>query len=243
MRSSIVSAVSLLLLGLFVPPPAAAQDDVHVRLSLLAGFVTPSGPLGRQYSAGAKEGSVLLSVTDLGVFPIFGLSVDVGGPESGGWLKARVSRSLALGADFTVSESMPCGPGGICYFEPPPRTTWDWQPYADWRLEASVTEVGLDLVPLPGRVWGGIEPFVVVGGGVRRFQFTRPRRSEGQNLALPDEGTAVSVRLGGGLELPLMGRLFSLTILDTVSEYWERYRHHVSWEIGIPVVSEAPFSS
>ena len=237
MRSSASTAFAFLILSLVIPRPLSAQVEVHARLAGQVGFIAPRGPLYDRETGGFEDWDLSRSVTDLGSYPLLGLSIDIGDPQLGIWIKGRVNRSIGLQADFTGWGIYVCPPGAICLaWVPPPQRF-------DWRLDASITEVGLDVV-LPTRLsLNLLEPYVVAGMGVRHFQFDRPDQSEWRKFHPPGDGAEWSFRVGGGMDLRLMSRNFSLSVIDSMSEYWGDLRHHVIVEVGVPLVSKILFTS
>ena len=163
------------------------------------------------------------------------MSIEVGDPRLGVWLKGRVNRSIGLSADFMGLGIVNCT--GICLAgSSGPRRF-------DWRLDASITEAGLDL-SLPTRLrLGRFEPYFQGGMGVRRYRFHRPDPSELLRFSPPSDGTAWSFRIGGGTDFSLMGRTFSLSVMDTMTKYWGDRLHHLFVEVSIPVLSRVLFAS
>ena len=258
MRSSSLVGVFLCLVVLStVPCPSAAQIEVHTRLSAQLGLVSPQGPLYVWESPGGDDWYLSRSETDLGHFPTVGLSLDVGDPRLGFCIKARVNRSVGLRADFTglgFYERHPefGSPDAMClYVRPPDGGVLDRNlDRFEWQLDASITEFGVDLV-LPTRLGiGPIEPFVVAGLGARHYQFNLSDQSGWLSFFPPRDGTRWSFRVGGGLDFRLMGRTYCLSVIDAMSEYpvdaWNEdpkgFRHHVFWELGIPVATRVLFT-
>ncbi len=51
--------------------------------------------------------------------------------------------------------------------------------------------------------------------------------------SFPESGSASSTRLGGGFELDVVGRVVTVTILDSISRYFDATQHHVMASMGV----------
>jgi hypothetical protein len=78
--------------------------------------------------------------------------------------------------------------------------------------------------------------------GIRRYSFGLPDESEWSGFNLPGNGTERSFRFGAGLEFEVLGRSFSLSVMDTMADYSGDQTHHVFWELGFPLASRVLFS-
>lgn len=245
MRSRIPLGAFLCCLALStVPSHSAAQIEIHTRLSAQFGLVSARGRLyDLETSAAESSYGTRRSWADLRNYASVGVSLDAGDPGLGIWLKARVSRSIGLEADFTGTSSYECtADQHYCSF----LTTL----VHDRRLDTSITDFGVDLA-LPTRLSiGPVEPFVIAGWGARHYHFSLPDRSEWQGFSLPGDGTRWSFRVGGGMDFWFKGRSYCLSVIDAMSRYPiaamgedpGRLRHHVFVELGIPVVTKRLFA-
>lgn len=235
MRWSAFTGFTLFVLLHLTPQfPLVAQIEVQARLGADIGMVTPGGRLYKWENRFAGGWDVTRSQTELGSFPVIGISLDVGDPDLGFWLKARLHRSIGLQADFNGYGFNACE--GYC-LDPVAGSV-----HLQWDLDSEITEFGLDLA-LPTRIgFGGVEPFVFAGWGIRHYSFKLPDRSEWRGFNLPGGGSESSVRFGCGLEFEVLGRPYSLSVMDTMADYWGDRTHHVFWELGIPLANRILFS-
>lgn len=203
--------------------PALAQEGIVLRVTPRVGVIDVGEALyGRSITNGDN---VFTSSGRVSRGKSIGLAVDVGSVSRGFWVRLSADRSLSIHTDVGLGRRKRPGSNRLTV-GPSSDNIRD--------IQTSVTEFGLDLV-LPLRFeLGPLHPYVSAGLGVTRYRFSVPDVSFDlhREWSLPESGSASSGRIGGGFELDALGRAWTVTILDSISQYFDVTQHHVMASIG-----------
>jgi hypothetical protein len=229
-------AFALTLLFSATPVATSAQVDIQARFGVQIGFVVPHGSQFVRQIPASDRWEIIHSFTGFPSYPTLGLSLGIGDPVRGFMVRGYASRSLGLrtdllGVGFNTCHDHwevdgDCGP---------------WEEF-EWHLDAAVTEAGFDMVFPTGLGLGPVKPHIALGAGVRRYDFFPSADPEWLEFDFPPGETTWSVRAGGGIDFGFRGRDYSVTAMDRMSRYWGELRHHLSVQVGVPLVAKHLFT-
>lgn len=168
--------VAALLVGATLPTGVAAQGGI--RLLPQVGVASPLSDVTQVRDGGASLFEAGKKSSSLAL----GLAVELGGATGGTALRGQVS--------YATSSDLPIG-GLECEV-------------CDARLSLLTATAALVLRPLPTLAF--FRPYVLAGGGVKRYDFD-PRSAGGEDgwSAVLRDQTRFSGQVGAGLELSLLG--------------------------------------
>lgn len=201
--------LSLALAGSAYPPEAAAQRPLSVQIHPRAGLIAPDASLYEAFANFSGDGPVEWTGASLGRAALVGVGMAIARGEA--W-------SVRLEVLSTVRGWLLADHGIVMprvLFDPPwVQHTWFDVPYSALLLGAHA------VLPLRARI-GRVEPYVLLGGGGRRYAFGEPTRTNDVGATLPTDGFSWQADLGGGLTVDVGdGLVLDLQIRDAVSRYW-----------------------
>jgi hypothetical protein len=194
--------------------PVQAQDGLVVKLTPRAGVVVPDQYFYEVFANFAGDGPVEWTTGSLGRTMVAGLGVELGFGGDGVLVRAEVLRSF----DAWLLASH-----GIVR----PRVLFDPPEIVNTFLDVPVTITFTSVqVVLPTRLelWR-IKPYVLLGGGGKRYGFGESTRPNEVGAILPNDGFTWGGDLGGGFTLEAFGLNADFQLRDTITRYWDKTQH------------------
>jgi hypothetical protein len=212
----------LLALALLHPPHAEAQEDLSIRIIPRFGLLSPASYFYEEFSSFAQDTPMEWTTGTLGRAAYVGLGVEVGKKDRGIFLRGEVGRSFEGWLSAVHSYVKP-----RIFFDPPEIiNTWIDVP-------AALTFASAHLV-LPTRVeFWGIQPYFLLGGGGKWYQFGDPEEPLTVDAILPSNGFTITADFGGGILLELFGITFDLQARDALNRYWGKYQNDLIFSGGL----------
>lgn len=205
------------------PRATLGQGDLEFSLIPRVGMVSFGGDL---YETSAWEGgAVYSSQASLRAAPSYGAALELGSHRAGLRLRASADYSHAVQLDLRFVEWR-CGE--IC-------STLPSQSLTPGGGNSGFLVVGVDAVLPLQLALGPVESYLAVGVGLTRYSFSSPDVpfESVPGWELPTSGSASSLRLGGGFDIPVRGQLVTIGFMDNISRYWGETQHHVMSSVGI----------
>lgn len=212
----------LLALALLPTPHAEAQEDLSIRIIPRFGLLSPASYFYEEFSSFAQDTPMEWTTGTLGRAAYAGLGLEVGKKDRGIFLRGEVGRSFEGWLSAVHSYVKP-----RIFFDPPEIiNTWIDVP-------AALTFASAQLI-LPTRVevWG-IQPYFLLGGGGKWYQFGDPEEPLTVDAILPSNGFTITADLGGGILLELFGITVDLQARDALNRYWGKYQNDFIFSGGL----------
>jgi hypothetical protein len=212
----------LLALALLPPLHAQAQEGLTIRIVPRFGLLNPGSYFYEEFSSFAQDTPMEWTTGTLGRAAYVGLGVEVGREDRGIFLRGEVGRSFEGWLSAVHSYVKP-----RIFFDPPEIiNTWIDVP-------AALTFASAQLI-LPTRVaFWGIQPYFLLGGGGKWYQFGDPEEPLTVDAILPSNGFTVNADLGGGVYWELFGITFDLQARDALNRYWGKYQNDLVFSGGL----------
>ena len=182
----------------------------------------PDDNFYEQFSSFAADTPAEWTNGSLGRAAYVGLSLEVGLEERGIFLRGELGRSFEgwLSAVHGVVRPR-------IVFEPPAIiNTWIDVP-------AAITLASAQLV-LPTRLeFWRIQPYFIIGGGGKWYEFGEPTEPVTVDAILPSNGFTPSADFGGGFYVNVFGIPIDIQARGTVNRYWGKYQNDLIFTGGV----------
>ena len=212
----------LLAAALFPSLTASAQEDLTIRIIPRFGLLNPGTYFYEEFSSFAQDTPMEWTTGTLGRAAYVGLGVEVGLEDRGIFLRGEVGRSFEGWLSAVHSYVKP-----RIFFDPPEIiNTWIDVPAALTFASAQV------IFPTRFEFWR-IQPYVLLGGGGKWYDFGDPTDPVTVDAILPSNGFTVSADFGGGLNLDLFGITFDFQVRNELNRYWGKYQNDLIFSGGL----------
>lgn len=221
-RSRIIPFLALTLSVLAGPESLGAQEDLSVRIVPGFGLLDPDAYFYEVFANFADDEPTEWTTGTLGRAALVGVALELGWEDRGVFLRGEISRSFGgwLSAVHGIVR---------------PRVLFDPPEIVNTFLDVptSITFANIQLL-LPTQVdLVGIQPYFLVGGGGKWYEFGDPRQENTVEAILPSGGFTVALELGAGATFTLYGLDFDAQIRDSINKYWDKTQHDLSLSGGL----------
>ncbi len=198
-----------------LPASLTAQMPRSLRVYPRVGLLSPDSYFYEHFENFLGDGLTEWTHTSLGRTFIAGVGAEIPVGKSA-YVRAEVMRTF----DGWLLASHSKEKLRDLFIPPEIVTTWLDVPY-------TLTLTSLQLV-LPTRLrWGPVDPYVLVGGGGKYYQFGASTRPDTVGATLPTNGFTWGGDLGAGCTVQLMGLHVDLQARDAWSRYWGKFQHDI----------------
>ncbi len=217
------NVLSLLLgLGLLSSGPALAQESLAFRVVPRFGLLSPDDYFYEEFANFADDEPTEWTTGAFGRAAYVGLGVEVGWEERGIFFRGEAGRSFEGWLFATHGLVRP-----RVLFDPPEIVNT----YLD--VPASITFATAQLVfPARFTLWG-INPYFLVGGGGKWYQFDDPTEPNTVEAILPSDGFTATADFGAGIFLDIWRLTFDLQARDALNRYWGKYQNDLVFSGGL----------
>jgi hypothetical protein len=203
---------------------ASAQDQERwsIRIIPRFGLLNPDAYFYEEFLNFADDEPAEWTTGTLGRAAYAGLGVEVGLEDRGVFLRGEFGRSFEgwLSAVHGIIKPR------VFYDPPEIVNTWLDVPTA-------LTFASAQLI-LPTRLdFWGIQPYFLLGGGGKWYDFGKPTEEYTVDVILPSNGFVANADLGGGLFVDVWVLTFDLQARDTLSKYWGKYQNDMVFSGGL----------
>ncbi len=215
--------LSIALVGAFASSThVMAQERLTVRVIPRFGLLNPDTYFYEEFLNFADDEPAEWTTGTLGRAAYAGLGVEVGLEDRGLFLRGEFGRSFEgwLSAVHGIVKPR------VFYDPPEIVNTWLDVPTA-------LTFASAQLV-LPTRLdFWGIQPYFLLGGGGKWYDFGKPTEEYTVDVILPSNGFVASADMGGGVLVDVWVLTFDLQARDTLSKYWGKYQNDMIFSGGL----------
>jgi len=216
--------ILLLVLALLPGSGALAQEPLFVRVIPRFGLLSPDAYFYEEFVSFAEDTPTEWTTGYLGRAAYVGLGVEVGWEDRGIFLRGEAGRSFEGWLSAMHGYVKP-----RMYYDPPEIiNTWIDVP-------AALTFASAQIV-LPTRLdFWGIQPYFLLGGGGKWYDFGEPTEELTVDAILPSDGFTLSADMGGGFFVTLFGIALDLQARDALNKYWGKYQHDLVFSGGVTI--------
>jgi len=216
--------ILLFVLALLPGSGAQAQDSLVVRVIPRFGLLDPDAYFYEEFVSFAEDTPTEWTTGSLGRAAYVGLGVEVGWEDRGIFIRGEAGRSFEGWLSAMHGYVKP-----RMYFDPPEIiNTWIDVPAALTFASAQV------ILPTRLDFWG-IQPYFLLGGGGKWYDFGEPTEELTVDAILPSDGFTLSADMGGGLYVTLFGITLDLQARDVLNQYWGKYQHDLVFSGGVAI--------
>ena len=216
------STIFILAASLLLPAGAYAQDNLHFRIIPRFGLFRPDSYFYEEFANFADDDPAEWTTGALGRAAYVGLGVEAGWEQRGIFVRGEVGRTFEGWLFATHGLVRP-----RVLFEPPEIVNT----YLD--VPAAVTFASAQLVfPARFSVWG-INPYFLLGGGGKWYQFDDPTEPNTVGAILPEDGFTATADFGAGVVLDVWRFTFDLQARDALNKYWGKYQNDLVFSGGL----------
>lgn len=217
LRLALASCAAALL-----PGPAQPQNGPKVKLLPRAGLVAPDAYFYEIFTNFGGDGPVEWTTGSLGRALVVGLGAEVGFGTGGVLVRGEVLRSFdtwLLAAHSVVQPRV--------LFEPPRIVST----YFDVPVTLTFTSLQV-ILPTRLEIWR-FKPYVLLGGGGKRYGVGESTRPNEVGAVLPSSGFTWGGDLGAGFTVDAFGLTADVQIRDAINRYWDKTQHDVLFTGGV----------
>lgn len=212
----------ILLLSVPLSESIQAQDDLTIRIIPRFGLFSPDSYFYEEFANFADDEPTEWTTGAMGRAAFVGLGLEAGWDGRGIFVRGEVGRTFEGWLFATHGLVRP-----RVFFEPPEIVNT----YLD--VPASVTFANAQLV-LPARFsYWGINPYFLLGGGGKWYQFDGPTEPNTVEAILPADGFTANADFGAGVFLDIWRLMFDLQVRDTLNKYWGKYQNDLVLSGGL----------
>jgi hypothetical protein len=209
-------------LAILFPPAARAQEGLTFRVVPRFGLLSPTANYYDEFSSFAADTPAEWTTGSLGRAAYAGLGVEVGLENRGIFLRGELGRSFEgwLSAVHGIVRPR-------VVFEPPAII------YTQVDVPVALTFASAQLVLATRIEFWGIQPYFLLGGGGKWYDFGDPKEPLTVDAVLPSNGFTPSADFGAGLFLDLFGITLDFQARDALNRYWGNYQNDLIFSGGL----------
>ena len=202
--------------------PLSAQDKSTIRIIPRFGLMSPDSYFYEEFANFADDEPAEWTTGSLGRAAVVGLAVEVTLGDRGLAVRGELSRSFGgwLSAVHGIIRPR-------IFFDPPEIiNTW-------LDVPAAMTFANVQVVLPTQFKAGGIQPYVLAGGGGKWYHFGEATEPNTVEATLPSDGFTPALELGAGFTYSLFGLVFDTQIRDSINKYWGKTQNDLIFSQGI----------